>query len=169
LISDFVDIRKEEFMKEVTAGDYDDRLPYEFYVNYEVSYSGINFVSVVLYLYYYEGGAHGSSVAYSFNYDLDYNRNVKLSDLFEGNYLEIISDFCKAELMKDSENADADWVNEGAAPKAENYETFTLNEEGLIIHFQQYQVLPYVAGAPDVFIPEKVLKNVVRKDGLLMR
>ena len=89
--------------------------------------------------------------------------------MFEGNYLNIISDYCIKELMKDDEYTDADWVKEGAAPKAENFEVFTLNRKGVTIHFQQYQVLPYVAGMPDVLIPQSVLKSVTRKDGLLMR
>jgi len=156
-------------MKEVTASDYDDRLPFEFYVSFDVSYTNKYFVSVVLYTYYYMGGAHGSTLCYSFNYDLDNNKNLKLSDLFEGNYLNIISDYCIKEIIKDDEYSDAEWVKEGAAPKAENFEAFTLTEKALVIHFQQYQVLPYVAGMPDVLIPQSVLKSVTRKDGLLMR
>ena len=169
LISDFVDGKKAEFMKEVTANDYDDERPFEFYVNFDVGYTNKYFVSVVLYTYYYMGGAHGSTIGYSFNYDLDNNKNLKLSDLFEGNYLNIISEYCIKEIMKDDEYADETWVKEGAGPKAENFETFTLNNKGLIIHFQQYQVLPYAAGMPDVIVPRSELKNVVKKDGLLKR
>jgi len=169
VISDFVDSKKVEFMKDVTAGDYDDERPFEFYVNYDVSYSDIHFISLVIYTYYYTGGAHGSTIAHSFNYDLDYNRSLKLSDLFEGKYLNIISDYCIKEIMKDDEYADSEWVRTGAGPSAENFEAFTLNDEGLVIHFQQYQVLPYSAGMPDVLIPQSFLKNVVRKDGLLSR
>jgi hypothetical protein len=169
LISDFVEEKRIEFMKDVTAADYDDRLPFEFNVGFDVSYANMNFVSVVLYTYYFTGGAHGSTIAYTFNYDLDYNNNLKLSDLFEGNYLNIISDYCIKEIMKDDEYADADWVKEGAGPKAENFEAFNINEQGLLIHFQQYQVLPYAAGMPDVLVPPQLLEGVVRKDSFLMR
>jgi hypothetical protein len=169
LIRDFVESKKADFMKEVTSGDYDDRMPFEFYVSFDVDYSNDHFISVAFYTYYFLGGAHGSTIGYSFNYDLDYNRNLKLSDIFEGNYLNIISDYCIKELLKDDEYADNDWIKEGAGPKEENFAAFTLNNEGLVIHFQQYQVLPYAAGMPDVLIPQSFLKNVVRKDGLLMR
>lgn len=169
MISDFVESKKSEFMKDVTAGDYDDERPFEFFVNYDVSYTNKYFVSLIVYTYYYTGGAHGSTIAHAFNYDLDSNKNLKLSDLFEGKYLNIISDYCIKEILKDDNYADESWVKEGAGPKAENFEAFTLTEKALVIHFQQYQVLPYAAGMPEISIPESVLKSVVRKDGLLMR
>lgn len=169
LLSSFVEEKKVEFMKDVKSEDYDSTNPFEFYVNFEVSYASEEFVSLVLYTYYFMGGAHGSNIGYSFNYDLEYNKNLKLPDLFDANYLNIISDYCIKEIMKDDESADETWVKTGAGPGVENFEAFTLNEKGLVIHFQQYQVLPYAAGMPDVLIPQAVLKNVVKKGGLLNR
>ncbi|MCX6159606.1 MAG: DUF3298 and DUF4163 domain-containing protein [Ignavibacteriae bacterium] len=168
-IAGFVEGNRKDFLKDIKSMDYKPDMPSEYFVNYDVSYSDDHFVSVVLYTYYFTGGAHGSTIATTFNYDIDYNQNLKLSDLFEGNYLNIISDYCIKEIMKDDAYADADWVKEGASAKEENFKAFNLNEEGLLIHFQQYQVLPYAAGMPDVLIPQNLLKGVVRKDGLLMR
>lgn len=167
LISDFVESKRAEFMKDVTASDYDDERPYEFFVNFDVSYVKYHFISLVIYTYYYTGGAHGSTIAHTFNYDLDNNKNLKLSDLFEGNYLNIISDYCIKEILKDDNYADESWVKEGAGPKAENFEAFTLTNKTLVIHFQQYQVLPYSAGMPKIAIHKSVLNNVLKKDGLL--
>ncbi len=169
LIQNFVEDKKTEFLKDAKAIDYDPSLPYEFFVNYDVKYTSNDFVSVILYTYYFTGGAHGSTIAYTFNYDLKNNKNLKLSDLFEGKYLNVISEYCIKEILKEGDYADESWVKEGAAPKPENYEAFTLSNKELIIHFQQYQVLPYAAGMPEVVVPKSVLNDYIKKDGILNR
>ncbi|MDR3211247.1 MAG: RsiV family protein [Planctomycetota bacterium] len=43
--------------------------------------------------------------------------------------------------------------SEGLAPTWENYRAFGLEPEGVRLYFQEYQVLPYVFGKPEIFLP----------------
>lgn len=166
LIADFVEKEKSSFYQEVNSTDYEGESGYDMNVGFNIEFADKNFVSMTLYVYYFMGGAHGNTTVYTYNYDLDKNKNYKLSDLFEGNYLKVISDYCIKEISGD-EYTDDEWVRRGAAPEEENFKAFTLSQQGILIHFQQYQVLPYAAGMPEVLVPKSVLNKFVKKGGFL--
>lgn len=166
LIADFVEKEKKSFYQEVNSNDYDGDSPFDMNVGFNFEFAEKKFVSMTLYVYYYMGGAHGNTTVYTFNYDLDKNKEYRLSDLFEGEYLKVISDYCIKEISGD-EYTDDEWVRSGAAPEAENFKAFTLSQKGILIHFQQYQVLPYAAGMPEVLVPKSVLDKYVKKGGFL--
>ncbi len=48
---------------------------------------------------------------------------------------------------------DEDWFAEGSAPTRENYACLIPVPEGIMVKFQQYQVLPYVYGRPEYVVP----------------
>ncbi|MEZ5428091.1 MAG: DUF3298 and DUF4163 domain-containing protein [Pyrinomonadaceae bacterium] len=113
----------------------------------------------------YSGGAHPNSYSYSFNFDLKNGKELKLSDLFlpGSNYLKVISDYAIADLTKQLETeTDDEWLARGAGPKAENFESWTIGEDGLKIQFDAYQVAAYVYGPQEVVIPFDKLKSVLR-------
>ena len=51
-----------------------------------------------------------------------------------------------------------DWIATGTAPNLDNYSCYIVEPDGLRIHFQQYQVVPYYLGMPDVLIPLSALE-----------
>lgn len=166
LIADFVEKEKKSFYQEVNSSDYEAESGYDMNVGFNVEFADKKFVSITLYVYYFMGGAHGNTMVYTYNYDLEKNKNYKLSDLFEGDYLKVISDYCIKDILGD-EYVDDEWVKSGAAPLEDNFKAFTLSQKGILIHFQQYQVLPYSAGMPEVLVPKNVLDKYVKKGGFL--
>jgi hypothetical protein len=48
-------------------------------------------------------------------------------------------------------------LKSGTAPELDNYSSFSLFPAGLRIHFQPYQVAPFVAGAQRVDVPLEVI------------
>jgi hypothetical protein len=50
-------------------------------------------------------------------------------------------------------------ISEGTKPEANNFRNWNLEEDGILITFEEYQVAPYVYGAQEVEIPYSVLKS----------
>lgn len=108
----------------------------------------------------YFGGAHPMYGIYTESYDVRKKKRVRLDDIFnpEHNYLAHLSKLLEENLVAslyESEDPDryTDWIKDGLDPKNKsNFDTFTLYEDGIIFHFQPYQVAPYAAGAPEVKI-----------------
>lgn len=121
---------------------------------------------------YYEGAAHPNHYTLAFNYDLKAGRTLSLADLFkpDSNYLKVMSDYTVKALMKKmSPDPDADWIQRGAGPEAENYKSWNIKREGLEITFDPYQVASYAEGEHVVVIPYNALKNVIDPNGALGR
>jgi len=90
--------------------------------------------------------------------------------LFQPNsgYLKIISAYCVTALTKQlGDDVDANWLKEGAAPKAENYDSWNITPDGLQITFDAYQVAAYALGPQEIIVPYSALKAVIKPDGAL--
>lgn len=120
---------------------------------------------------YFVGAAHPNTFFYSINYDLKNNKPIKLSSLFEGNYMKVISDYCIKDLTKQiqeyEQNPDMRWIKEGAGPKKENYAVFNFTNKEFIVTFPAYQVASYAEGPKEVAIPLSILDDVIDKKGML--
>lgn len=145
------------------AGDFES--PAE--LSLDIDYKNIKSTLVQNYIfssYSYTGGAHGMQVRRTFSFNRE-GKLLNLADLFidkEKGLVEF-SKLVQKELLK-RENADADWIADGAGPKEENYQSFTITDEGLTVLFDQYQVAPYSDGQIDITIPLESLKSFVNKD-----
>ena len=159
---DVADFTAED-IKNLPAGISED-------VNYETILATNELISLILDNSEYLGGAHGSQVSTTVNYDLKNNRELELEDVFEPNsdYLKTISEYSIADLKKRlGESSDADWIGNGAGAKAENYRSWNLTKKGLMITFDAYQVASYADGPQTVIIPYSKLKPILRKDGIV--
>jgi len=114
---------------------------YDFTVDYDKGQIDENTASVVLNIYAFEGGAHGTTNFVPINYDVKNKKDIKLADLFSEtpNYLQKISDYCIKDLKQQisdrlQDNGDwvksnGTWINDGAGPTAENYSVFLINKD----------------------------------------
>lgn len=98
------------------------------------------------------------------NYNLDTGEEIELADLFaaDSNYLEIIAEYSRKVLNR--RLIDKKLINDGTAPKIENYKNWNIKPRGLLITFDEYQVAPYVNGAQTVLIPYSVLREISADD-----
>jgi hypothetical protein len=125
---------------------------------------------------YSRGAAHGNSFTAVLNYDLKNGKKLALADLFnpKSNYLNVISAYCIKDLKeqgkreKDSMLQD-DMIEPGAAPRADNYDAWTITRKGLWITFDPYQVAAYAAGPQHVLVPYSALKDIIKADGPISR
>ena len=141
-------------------------------ISYNITHADDEIVSVWFGNYFYTGGVHPNSYSFTLNFDLKTGRALKLADLFKpnSNYLKIISDYSIQQLKpKISEMSDDEWIENGAGAKAENYKSWNLTRKGITVTFDSYQVAAYAAGPQEVVVPFAVVKNILRKDFMVLK
>lgn len=116
---------------------------------------------------YYAGAAHPYLYSLAVNYDIGQGRRLALNDLFlpDSNYLEVISNYCTAELSKRGIGFEA--FPHGTEPTPENYRNWNITMDGLMISFDEGQVVAYAAGPQMVVVPYSTLQTVTNPQGPL--
>jgi hypothetical protein len=117
--------------------------------------------------FYADTAAHPGSYSLTMNYDLAQGREHALDDLFlpNSNYLEIVSNYCTTELSKRS-YSDSFFLD-GAKPTPENYRSWNITPDGLLVTFEAYQVAPYASGPQTIVVPFHALQAVINPQGPL--
>jgi len=139
-------------------------------VSYDVALAQDDLISVGFSIgSYYQGAAHPNTVSDAVNYDLKNGKPLKLADLFKpgAKYLQAIADYCIADLKKQGKEKGLldEEIQNGAAPNAKNYRSWTITRKGLGINFDAYQVGPYAAGPQYVLVPYSSLKDLINPEG----
>lgn len=157
--------RKETSPLNKNLGEYPEK-PFFFDVSWEPVQLNSRYISFVLHISFYEGGANGNEIVTAFNYNLSDNCEITLGDLLSDypDYLNTISDYTIKELessIKTEGNADIliKMINEGAEPKEENFENFTFTDKMVNIYFSKAKVLPGYFGEQEVHVPRSVFKG----------
>lgn len=116
-------------------------------------YVSAQIVSAELLLWQYTGGAHALPVTVGVNVNPQTGRALTLDDALAltGKTLEEVSVEALAEL--NAELGENIIFAEGAAPTADNYGTFLINDTEVTFVFQVYQVAAYAAGPQKVVFP----------------
>ncbi len=140
--------------------------PFYLLVSWTPAQISDNYVSFVVRVYAYEGGANGREELATFNYDVKKRKEVTLRDLFpeEGDgYLEKVSKASRESLLGvlgfggESEFA-LGMLEEGTKPTEENFRHFTFTDDAVIIYFEKYRVAPGSFGEQRVAIPRVIVR-----------
>jgi hypothetical protein len=128
-----------------------------------------NLISIVFYTHFYTGGAHGNRYLRVFNYDLSREASLTLGDIFKpgSRYLELLSSYCIPQLKNHLEvhqEAENQWIDQGAGPTIANYKNWVFTPQGLKILFDDYQVTCYANGSQEIVIPYTHLKDVLKNE-----
>jgi hypothetical protein len=118
-------------------------------------------------LFYADGAAHPAHYSVTINYDLSNGKEISLDELFlsSSNYLQVISDACKAQLS--ARDIGFDSSQQGADPLPDNYKRWNISNEGLMITFDEYQVAAYAAGPQVLTIPFSALQSIINPQSAL--
>ncbi len=144
-----------------------DERRYQLYITYS-STSGAHTISHRITTYTFTGGAHGNTFVETYTYTAN-EKLLSINDLFVDSEkgLELISKKTIESIKNNPDYKDGlptDWFDDGTAPTLQNYSTFELTKDSLVIIFQQYQALAYVYGNIEVRIPLKELSNVLKPE-----
>lgn len=157
-VDDFKDFAETEPEFEIY-----DEFYYYYDFDYEIMHETDSIISILMTGSQYTGGAHPNSMYYSILYDTYGGSVLEINDIFNKNsdYLNKLSNIVIDELVK-RDISDAEWIEDGAGPKKDNYEVFYVRNGALYLIFPPYQVASYVAGAQTVRIPLSELHDILK-------
>lgn len=125
---------------------------YEVFLDYTITYNQNSIVSLYSDEYIYSGGAHGSTVRSSQNWNINFAKQFSLESLFDNDCNYIL------DILKDINNQIEQQIANGSNQYFENYcslvlntinlDNFYLNPGYITIFFQQYDISPYSSGIP---------------------
>ena len=121
-----------------------------YYFHYK-DYEYKEYISIVLYISYFTGGAHPNYEIKTINYNKSTNKFIDIDDLINRdkdilNKLSIYSReyFSNNDMFNDK--VVFDMMIDGTKSIKDNYKYFNITSDGLIIYFNRYQIAPYYYG-----------------------
>lgn len=123
---------------------------YELYYTFKVTYITDNIVSLYTDKYMYTGGAHGSTIRESQNWDFRIARQVPLKDLFPNNpnYVQNILVQINKKIEQDIQNGNNIYFDNYCCLTVETFSVYNyyLEKGNIVIYYQQYDIAPYSSG-----------------------
>lgn len=123
---------------------------YFLYIDYK-DYEYKEYISIVLYISYFTGGAHPNYEIKTINYNKNTNKFIDIDYLINRdkdilNKLSIYSReyFSNNDMFNDK--VVFDMMIDGTKSIKDNYKYFNITSDGLIIYFNRYQIAPYYYG-----------------------
>lgn len=122
---------------------------------------------------YLAGMAHPITTVTGYNFDINGNGPISISDLFTKNsgYLNYLSTTAVNRLTAHAESEGYSEIKqmilEGTSPETKNFDNWVVENDSLIIIFKPYQVGPYVMGIQTVSIPLSELTGMIDPKGPL--
>jgi hypothetical protein len=114
------------------------------------------------------GRAHPFHMYKVLNFDLTHGKELALSDLFKPktNYLQTLSQYSTKKL--NSSLQDKWMIASGAKANTTNYKNWNLQDDSILITFDDYQVAPYSNGPQEVEIPYSALQKIFSSQALII-
>ena len=141
--------------------------PQTFDLNIEGSsvYEDTMYISFLLKVYQFTGGAHGSTTYVPITYSKQTKKLLSLEEVLRParkDWLTILSAEARKQLQtqvqKQKLASSDDWIIQGTEPVAENFAVFKLEKDTVRIIFAQYQVAPYSSGMPEITVSRTLFK-----------
>lgn len=156
----FVKSQVDGFTNEFKNHDDDGKL-YGLYISWEGSNPVPGLTNVELIVSVYTGGAHPNNGLSTFVFDAKTGKRLFIHQLFKDkNLFQVLSKESRPRIKKElGEGFDEEMVNEGTAPKEDNFMGYAFEKNDLVLKFGSYQVAPYAAGMPKIRIPYKAIQG----------
>ena len=133
--------------------------PFDVVSVYEITYNSDCVLSLYFDRYEYTGGAHGITIRTSDSWNIACSSLIKISDLFlipedvNTFITDMIVEQIDHELMAEAEGFPYFENYEALVKEHFNPKNFYLNNRGVIMYFQQYEIAPYARGIPEFLLP----------------
>jgi len=138
--------------------------PYFAGVAYNVLRNDEKYLSLEIIYNEYTGGAHGNYFTDYINYDLAEEKSLSLGEIMKRDvdYMTVLEEAI-AEAIADKRTSSeyGDALHSWYEGLEEETLSFSIQTEGLGIHFQPYEIGPYAEGAPSFVIPYERLADVI--------
>lgn len=159
-IAQFVEnVEENDRARQETSGGLDQaEFVYSLGLTWEPAQLNARYVSFLMRLDAFEGGANLRQEARAFNWDMQAGRAVTLADIFpdEPAYPQRISTYVRQVLTDSLDESFAEFIEDGTQPTLSNFAWFTFNDDTVTFVFPKYQVAPGVAGEQEVSMPRQM-------------
>lgn len=119
----------------------------------KILFKNAKYLSFATEEYSYTGGAHGNTISNHYIFDLEQNTLISPGDLLDTSKCEEIILLQKKSLEKAGQNIEGFWM-EGFRCDA----NFYIQDNGLVFHYDQYEIASYAAGPMDIFVSFEEIK-----------
>jgi hypothetical protein len=137
---------QEEYLQQDTL-DFQASMNWQIIIQNDIFFKSPRYISFMNENYGYTGGAHGNTIRSYFTFDLETNKLLSSSEVFFiEKYPELI-ELQKASLVKAGHEIEGFWL-EGLKVDQDFY----VVENGIVFHYDQYEIASYAAGPIDIFI-----------------
>jgi len=124
--------------------------------------SSNTFLSMYIFSEYYGfGAAHGQHGISVINIDLKTGNQLKLKDVLVDNYKSALKALGKRKFLEQNGN-DVWWFSTEDDQPFELPEVFSISRKGITFTYQVYEIGPYAAGAPEIFLSIKDLGSLLK-------
>ncbi len=157
-------------MKTLLSENPQSNLRNDFQVDYDVEVIHPNHNTILSVRLNTEGMQIGRAHPYhnhrAINYDLNAGKSLALENMFKSNsnYLKVISNHARKQLLAKLPDK---WMIEQGTKSAQNYQAWSLQNDSLLITFNEYQVAPYASGPQEVEIPYAELKQIIAPNSVM--
>lgn len=158
----------KNFVTEIKTLTNEDSLDEYLHDEYTCTFidSSNTYISVGVYSYFYSmGAAHGLPEYKVMNFDLKSGDRIMLSDVFKYGYRARLKAIAKRRFIEQNGN-EGWWFIYGDQP-FDLPEVFSINQKGITFTYQPYEIGPYAAGTPVVFISKKEIKFLLKENPYL--
>lgn len=165
-ISRFKETEEFETLTEERAAleGYTDGRKKQLKIEYD-EYQSKTTVSYVFTVYLDTFGAHGNTYFRTFSFDTTTGEGIVLADLFgkDAAYLDTLTALSREKLSeKLGASADPQMIDQGTTAYEDNFQTWYLTDDALVLLFPPYQVAAYAAGPQTVRIPFTELRDILK-------
>jgi hypothetical protein len=142
--------------------------PFNFILDWSQTQLNDKYISFVITMYYFSGGAHGINETYAFNYDVAAQKEISIDDFLgkSSQNLQKLSQLAEQKVVSQIQSGQAsidnflmEMVKDGTKPTEDNYKNFNFNLSSLTIYFQQYQVAPGSQGPVTIVLSKSELEQ----------
>ncbi|MCL5030199.1 MAG: DUF3298 and DUF4163 domain-containing protein [Bacteroidetes bacterium] len=169
MMNDFIERYKEFISDTSLPSDYKPMWQNSFTTN--IIFNSDNILSLENTEFRFEGGAHPITFFNYKNYDLKTGKEISLNNLFKNDFIAEL-DKIGEKKFRETYNikSDESFEKAGYFIGKEGFHlnnNFSILKTGLRFRFGEYEIGPYVLGAPSVFIPYADIKDLINPNGLL--
>ncbi len=163
IINDKIDYYVSNFKNSIDSSCYVNNC-YSLIIYYD-EYVYDKYLSYVLFVESFIGGAHPDHDIFTIVYDKDSDKVIDINYLIsiDSDILNKFSIYSREKLMYDKGIVNFSMMMEGTSPNEENFSRFVFSSDGVLVYFPRYQVAPYSSGEFIVSIPYDVINNFVNK------
>jgi len=136
-----------------------------------VLFNSAQIITIESFNYSYTGGAHGNYGTVFYNFDVATGKEIKLKNLlvdkFEPTLKAIAGPIFKKAYLEEGMTKYSEagfYFDNDVFTLTDN---FAVTKEGLKFVYNPYEVAPYALGQQEIIIPYPLLKDLIRKDGVL--